>query len=253
MINLRVKCQLSLFPVLAVMSTAQAVVIYSDDFSGSAPADLNGTVPDIRPGSETWLAGSGATAWRADGSVAGGGDANAFLPFSPESGKTYTLSVDANPTSPVDSSNWFALGFSETTSVGGGFYNSINATGWMLLRVNRGVQTFLGFNTTSGVTHSTAGTGVVKLEVVLDTTESAWTVEWFVDNTSIRSVSYTANPTINYVTFGRLFDASGTVDNFSLSVSAVPEPASYALVLGGVVTGVIALRRRRQARLEPAR
>ncbi len=117
----------------------------------------------------------------------------------------------------------------------------------MLLRVNRGVQTFIGPNTASGEDYLEAEGEVVTLAVVLDTTESAWTVEWFVNDTSIRSIGYTANPTINYVGFGRLFAASGTVDDFSLTVSAVPEPASSALVVAAIVGGAITLRRRRRA------
>jgi hypothetical protein len=51
------------------------------------------------------------------------------------------------------------------------------------------------------------------------------------------------NPVIEYVGFGA--DATGgTISNFSLT--AVPEPSTYALVLGSIAT-LLLIRRRIQA------
>lgn len=61
------------------------------------------------------------------------------------------------------------------------------------------------------------------LEIVLNTRNKTWTVEYFLNGTSIRSATFAVNPTINYVGFGRYNQGTFKVDNFELSV-AVPEP-----------------------------
>ena len=104
--------------VIAVLShatSASAAIIYSDDFSGSSGANLNGTAPDVRPGTQTWTA---ATAIKADGSVSGVGHASAYLPFNPVAGNVYTMSVDVNVTGGTGG-NWFALGFAADDEIFG--------------------------------------------------------------------------------------------------------------------------------------
>lgn len=231
---------------------AQTTVIYSDDFSGEASSELNGSAPDTRPGTETWLSSTGTPSWKADGSVTGSGQSNAFLPFSPASGFTYTLAVALNPATPSETSDWLAVGFTQTASVSGGYWFSLNASPWMLARVDRsgedGIQTFLGTNTSEAADHPSAA-GVLNLKIVLDTTESEWSVQWFLNDSELRSVAYTANPSISYVALGKMFSAEGAVSSFTLSsVSAVPEPSTYALVLGALLGGFAAVRRRRHRR-----
>jgi hypothetical protein len=89
-----------------IVSTAQAEVVYFDDFDGSAGTNLNGTKPDITPGGETWQAGQYADA---DGTLGGGNSGNmakAALPFTPELGKIYELSATVDNTG-----DWVAIGF----------------------------------------------------------------------------------------------------------------------------------------------
>ena len=80
------------------------------------------------------------------------------------------------------------------------------------------------------------------MSIVLNTEATAWTAEWFVDASSVRSETFVSNPTgINYVGLGRDNCANVTFSNFNLSV--VPEPSSAALLgLGGLAL----LRRRRK-------
>lgn len=237
----------ALFCVLAACASAQTTLFF-DDFSGSSATDLNGTAPDIRPGSETWTSGTGAGVWKADGSIASGGSTNAFLPFTPTSGYIYTLSLDANPTAGT-STNWFALGFSQFASLSDGFQTSSKPAPWLLLRDKRSIsdsiQTFLGPNTTSG-TNAFAGTGAINLKIVLDTTGSDWAVTWLRDGVTIRTASFSGgNPTINYVGIGAFSGISGVVDNFTLTTSAIPEPATYALGMAVAAGCVMRLRRKK--------
>lgn len=242
---------LVLFLVCMAGAAAQTT-LYFDDFSGSGLADLNGTAPDIRPGSETWLAGTGATTWKADGSASGGSFQNAFLPFTPVAGHTYTLSVDANPLDAGDT--WFALGFSTTASTDGFYAIALGAGPWLLLRGGRpnlgdGIQTFLGPNTSQAQSHG-ADSGFLYLSVVLDTTAADWQVTWRAGDTILRQQAYAGgNPDINYVAFGKYGNLSVSISNFSLTQAAVPEPANVALVIGLLAgaTILVARRRRRQS------
>lgn len=224
--------------VIAVLShatSASAAIIYSDDFSGSSGANLNGTAPDVRPGTQTWTA---ATAIKADGSVSGVGHASAYLPFNPVAGNVYTMSVDVNVTGGTGG-NWFALGFAADDEIFGWHSTSANPTAWILARHpgQSDSQSFLGPNTGGDANHAAISNG--NLKVVLDTTLPLWKVDWYINNVSVRSTSFTSNPTINYVGLTRADNAVGLFDNFSLSTpspaAAVPEPSSLTLLAIGMV------------------
>jgi PEP-CTERM motif-containing protein len=229
---------------------SQAVTtIYYDDFSGSSGTDLAGTAPDIRPGSETWALGSGDSAipaqrWKADGSVlgssSGGGGTTGLLPFTPSAGNIYELSVLINPTTTDGSGDWLALGFLSPS----GFPDSP----WMFKRGDSGspaydTTTFLGPSTSGGlVTGVPSGSqpSPTDFRIVLDTTPALWTVEWFIDGSSVRTATYASNPSITNVGLFRFESAAGSVDNFRLT--QVPEPGSLALL--GLGLGLLAAHRR---------
>src|SRR4051794_24377392 len=86
---------------------APGAVIYSDDFSGVAGSNLDTSAPDVRPGTETWTAG---TAFKQDGTVAVATH-TAYLPFVPQPGQLYRLSLDVNTTNVND--NFIGLGFTQ--------------------------------------------------------------------------------------------------------------------------------------------
>ncbi|MDY0167311.1 MAG: autotransporter-associated beta strand repeat-containing protein [Thermoguttaceae bacterium] len=201
-------------------------VIYTDGFGGSPGDNLQGTHPDF--GSRAWTA-SGH--WKADGSRLSTGDGNAFLPFTPESGRLYSVSIDLNPNSPIGATDWFAVGFTNSLSTTGNFHLN-GAAPWMLLRVDRtnNMQTFLGPSTAGGVTHNGPWPeGFVNMTIELDTRPSQWTAQWFLDGAPIRTTVFSTNPGINYVSFGGYNTAVGQVDNFRLSVLE----GAPAAVLGG--------------------
>ncbi len=231
-----------LFLSMSACAFAQTF-IYSETFSGSGSTNLVGTVPTTRPGSETWSGTTGASSWMANGAVNSTGDANAFLPFNPTSGFIYTLSLDANPAGGTGS--WLALGFTAGNSATRFQLSPTDPSPWLLLRDTRGNgqgQTFFGPGTNGGANYN-APSGVVNLQLVLNTTGSQWTAGWFINGVSVRSETYVTNPTINYVGFGKIDNVSGTIDNFSLT--QIPEPSTYAMIAGIGALGLVWYRRKR--------
>jgi len=231
------------------LNPVNASTIYQHSFSGSSTTNLNGVTPDTTTGGNTWLADTNALRdWKADGSIDNGGgtaDHNgyAFLPFSPEAGKIYTLSIDMNMT--PGNSSWFALGFMSTNNTtSGGFYDESTGDGspWMLLLDDAGAAgiPFAG-PSISGQLALPFRDGN-NVSIVLDTTGNDW-VATFKNGTASISHTYTGldiSDDINYVGFGRHTTQLGSVDNFSLTV--IPEPNSLALLAAG---GLCVLRRRR--------
>ncbi len=222
-------------------------LIYYDGFSRAGSVNLHGTPPPISAGGATWTAHAD---WKADGSISVTQHRNAFLPFEPEAGTIYRLSMDVNPTEGARIHDWFGLGF--TSSAGTSNQFSLNsAAPWALLRVGRtdGEAGYPPLYTATGPgnagfesysSDSDIWTGVVNLAIELDTRGDNWTAEWFVDGEWLRTHTYTTNPTIHYVGFGA-YDASGLVRNFQLAI--VPEPGGLLLLVSALV-GALLWRRR---------
>jgi hypothetical protein len=233
---------------------ATAAIVYFDDFSGVS-GSLHGTLPDTTSGSNggtagaTWLT---TTNWNANGtSVGSGGADNAWLPFTPQTGRLYTLSMDADPATGGGAGDWFAIGFVQTataaTTTNSFAVSSVNAAPWMNQRKTPGTQdieTFLGPNNGGEVDHVPFTDASHNLKITLDTTTALWSVKWFVDGTQIRTDTFATNPVITGVGFGRINGVNGTVDNFQLD-AVLPEPASFALLVLG--SGVLMGGRRRRA------
>lgn len=239
---------------IACVREASAAVLYYDDFSGSSSTDLHGTTPDVTIDSNTWNAGA---LWKADGSINKGGFQTqmAFLPFTPTSGLIYTLSLDANPDdTSLNSSDWFSLHFSASEGSHNGWYNSGTGPGpGVLLRGNHNAAD--AFYSVSGPGHGSGletnsisvNAGFVNLKIVLDTTNANWKVDWYVDNNHVRTVTYGADPAINFVGFTAYDTSFGFIDNFTLSDnSVVPEPG-VSLLLGACAFGASFVRRGRSA------
>jgi len=106
-------------------TSANAAVIYSDDFSGSGAAELNGTTPDVTTGGATWVATSN---YKADGSFTLANNATMTLAFTPVDGLVYTLDAQIED---LGGSHWAQFGFGNgqpTTTLWSG-------RAWDLLRV----------------------------------------------------------------------------------------------------------------------
>ena len=227
---------------------AQAAVIYYDDFSGASTENLRNTTPDIAAYGQTWVSAA-TTPWHADGSIDETGVSavrTAYLPFAPEPGKIYTLSLDVNP---LTGSHWFALGFlGPGAAVGGSFtVGAAGASPWMFLHQDRtrigtyggpDVQNGKGLNAVdiSGADWS----GTVNLKIVLNTMSEHWTAEWFVNGNSVRVYEYASgNPSIHNVGFSRQGTLGGAIDNFLLSASPEPDQteAESVRIIGWKVPG----------------
>ena len=215
-------------------ATATSWVIYSDPLNGSSVADLNGTTPSVSSGLYGGTAGAtwSATIFKADGSVSINGSpgyANAFLPFTPQTGQIYRLSADVDTT--AGGPAWIGLGFTSTANLGAFIFGN-TAGPWMLLRNDRELgqgQTFLGPNLNGDNTYD-APTGVVHLTVELDTmVANNWTGSFFANGVLVGSGSL-GTPSIGYVDLSAQDSVSGVVQNVSLETE-VPEPSSALLLI----------------------
>lgn len=242
-----------LFAVGAVILWASAVsadvIIYADTFTrtGALLAD----VPDTRLGlyggsaSATWAGANFPLA--SDMVSAATVNGAATLPFVPETGRVYTLSVTENT---LTGNGWLALGYSD------GPGSSINSyhldvtlafpKAWMLMispTSGSNNQSFYGGGTNGVANGAPIGNakGTHTISIVLDTNPALWTLDWKIDGVSKRTAAFAANPTISSISFGREAASTGTFDDFSLTVD-VPEPATLGLLGMG---GLLMLPRRR--------
>lgn len=229
---------------------ARASIIYQDDFSGSAATVLNGAALDVTVGTNKWIS-AGSQPWYADGHIDAQATAwtrTAYVAFTPEAGKIYTLSMDMNPAG--SGSEWVGLGFlGDAATVSSSFTDAAAAAGpWVLMQSDRvKAGTYAGAAVANGINKYNVDfpgdwAGLVNMKIILDTTGSNWTAEWFVDSTSVRTYTYTdGNPLISKVGFSRQAGTLGaTVDNFELSV--IPEPVTLGLLSSGAVVLLLARR-----------
>ena len=103
----RIKTVLALVVVAMATVTANAGVIFSDDFSGGATVDLNGTTPDVTTGGVTWVATSN---YKADGSFTLDAPATMTLAFTPVDGRVYTLDAQIED---LGGNHWTQFGFGD--------------------------------------------------------------------------------------------------------------------------------------------
>ncbi len=254
------------FAALLPATLSAATVLFSDDFSGGT-GNLNGTAPDTRPGTESWISASqGSTPlFLANGAFTGGSTSTtggtATLAFTPEQGKVYTL--DATLSFTVGSSgSWLGLGFAKGQNVTASASNRFSSpTGdvigraWSFFRnnTNNPNAAMDGTNSTAVWTtlfpETSGNTQTIDLRVVLDTSAGAgnWTATWYARQTgdpsyiAVRATADLVTEDIDSVGFAMSGSGmSGTVDNFSLTV--VPEPS--AMLLGAL--GLLGLLRRRR-------
>ena len=260
---------------IGLASTASAnTIIYQDSFSGSSSTPLNGSAPTTDNGPSTkWTANTYAV-WAANGSTdyaldqSGKLRDSAYLQFVPTSGQIYTLSATLTISS-VDTSNGAAndfldIGFpgnieagnnplGDTSTLNTGWdwpanISNVSASPWVLLQGSGGGSYVTGPGTNgAGALSSAAAIGAAnKIAIVLNTGSSAWTYQVFDNGTAVSPVvSFATNPTITAVGLQNA-GVIGTVSNFELASSPVPEPAALGLMAAGAM-GLLLMRRRKTA------
>ncbi|MCC5842419.1 MAG: PEP-CTERM sorting domain-containing protein [Opitutales bacterium] len=247
---------ISAFACASVTAFAQTT-IYSDSFA--RVGNLLGSAPDVRPGSETWVAAAGGRT--TDGSILTftTDRGNAFLPFTPAEGNIYELSVSARTN--VTNTAWLALGFMQPgANIGGGgagnfaFNSSAGGYAWALIRGNGATVTFAGLGGSEnqgGDPEGTYASGTFHTIMIrLDTTNPQWSYQAFVNGNAVADAfTYPlgGNPIIGAV---GLSTAGGTTVNWDFDdfqLTLIPEPSTYAAIFGGfALLGLVLLRRTRK-------
>jgi hypothetical protein len=229
--------------MLSLFTLAPADMIFFDSLSGLSTANLNGTAPATRPGTETW---SASTDIKADGSYTPPASGSAhnrsgYLPFSLQAAgpNIYRLSVLVNSVQNINSS----IGFTKTSTLTGTASNTFST----YLRLT-GVGTSGGNVTAvgSGFTTTDIGTFVYgtdyTLNLEIDTRAETWTASFWIDDNAPQTFSLANAVKAEiigvglHVTKADAAFAEGTqvlFDDFTLAV--IPEPGTVMLMGIGFV------------------
>ncbi len=208
--------------LLIVATSANAVEIYMDDFSGLDTVDLHGTTPDVSTTGESWVAT--ATDVKADGSFTSPSNATSMtLAFTPVDGLVYTLDAQIED---LTGGHWIQFGFGNgqpTTTLWSG-------RAWDLLRVQGDGNPHA---TVQSVYTNWTSLGMLRYEddldarIVLDTTggTGSWTATYFAKAgnvgtyTEVGSAVTLTDETIDAVGFSTYNSGNnaGKINSFSLS------------------------------------
>jgi hypothetical protein len=222
-------------------TSANAVQIYLDDFSGSGAADLHGTTPDITTGGNTWVASTGSTDYKADGSFSTTTEGSMSLAFTPVDGTVYTLDATFEN---LSGSHWAQFGF------GNGQEPNWAGRAWNLLRTAEDGNPHSAYadGWVSGVAWSDLGTlrydDDLDVRIELDTTGGTgnWTATYFAKAgnvgtyTEVRAATTLTDETIDSVGVD-VFNSGrgGKLSSFSLSDSG---PAALLTLQVDTLTGM---------------
>ena len=247
----------------SMISEGSPTVIYQDSFTGStALGTLNGASPTTGPTGVTWTAPT-ATAWgfSDSGYTTSGPSGNvnarltASLPFTPTSGKIYTLSAGLDvtamaPGDPTSTDDWFALGYLSNQDTSGGWDGNGQASPWALSRYTQtSVNSFTGPSLNGGQGYNESY--VNNISIILNTASTDWSYQVYLNNANVSnylvgSGTFTTNPTITAVGVQNGL-GTGYISNFeltSVSASPVPEPSTLAIIVAGGM-GLLLLKRRK--------
>jgi hypothetical protein len=220
---------------LISVASASASILYSYDFSGSG--DMNGQTLN----GQTWY-GAGINA-NGSYSLANNGQGYQAFGWQLQSGYIYDFKVDINQTS----GNWAGIGIATTF----GLFNTVAAPNVAASYITTG-QTWGG-----GIYQEGGASGSGTYRISVDTTAANWTTSFLKDGVQVGATRVWTGEApfgpsggtggyalLGLVGYGNGVATAGTFSNLELSV--VPEPSTYAMVLGGIAT-LLLIRRRVQA------
>lgn len=209
--------------------------VYHETFDGTTDQPLHGRTPGVAPGGASWVAGP---AFRADGSfqaITDGMTQSASLPVALLPGRVYRLSLDVLPEQgTADDTDWVIIGFQHGVNSGNALAPSPSPA--MLMKGGRALANSIQYRTeargrfTSHNPEPDLG-DKARLEIVLDTGVSPWSVRYRVDGRLIHSGTFAREPRIDHVFFGTTIP--GAVDHFRLVASHTEPPVEPASIGGG--------------------
>ena len=219
---------LSVLLLIAGTGKASAAVIYSQTFTGGTGA-LAGTTSTT--GNGTWTPDIAISSVVNRNGITTAQYGSISLAFTPQSGFVYDLTATINVT--AANSSWLGVAFLQDNNPYGFFGTKTTPAALRTDRWQIWPQA-ANYNLSSN-----------DVLVRLDTTAAQWTVAHFQGGVQMGDTyTYTSgNPTINWVGIVTEGTAVGSVSAFQLS--AVPEPSTYAMLLGGILN--LSLIRRRRA------
>ncbi len=240
------KTLLAIMALAFVIQQSSAAVLIYDDFNRNGPLDGS----TVTTGGVTWTSSSlNSTTTANGGEVVGGW--NAKLPFTPEAGKLYQLTITAG------SNIWASLrmGFGQHA---GGFsdFNYITQDvanlSWVLIGKDWDPWHYQYGNTVAGTT-TTVGTYTLDpntgdgflttLSLVLDTTAglSAAELTWKING--VTKGTWTNNVTgYDHIIFGRGGENPTNTQIKDLTLAVIPEPSSIGML--GLAVAALLVRRR---------
>jgi hypothetical protein len=207
---------------------ASAAVIYSQTFTGGTGA-LAGTTTTT--GNGTWTPNAISSVVDRNGNTTAQ-YGSISLAFTPQSGFVYDLTATINVTDANGS--WLGVGFLQDNDAYG-FFGTKN---------NPAALRTAGWQIWPQAANYTQSSNDILIR--LDTTGAQWKTSIYQGGGQMgETFTYTSgNPTINWVGIITEGGAVGNVSAFQLT--AVPEPSTYAMVLGGLLN--LSLIRRRRVR-----
>lgn len=250
------------FAVSVQALAAQTVILIQDTFTltGSTRVEggrLAGTAPEQQTGSGVWKTGAGTSErFSANGTIINYQSGSTLLPVEMRIAIARPTAVTTVSASIVNStSDWLAVGFlSSDTSSAQAWFGSGDSVLWVMLRPSGSWQvfkngtstslasgTFSGFSSTASYTLGLSYDPVTQMaraflsdgstETSLYSSNGGWFATGLDAGTSITATGFRIHPRND----GTSVAGASSVDNFLVTTTAIPEPKSAALTLGGLV------------------
>lgn len=171
-------------------SDEAAETIYRDSFAATGP--LAGTSPASRGGvgAPAWAAPVAWTRTADEQALMAEGPGTALLPFRPEPGWLYRISIDCEVIAGGD--DWFALGLAPAIKPVESLYSTSGAHAWVGQRHSgrEGNFAIAGPGTTGLLRPIDFATGRQRRSIFLDTSDSTWVAYFLLGDQPVAQASY---------------------------------------------------------------